>query len=119
MPAAIVDGNDLWAVTEAAQEAVDHARAGGGPTLLECRPTAATATPSPTRRLPARGGARALAGARPDQLTRARLLDEGIAEDAIAAVEQQVRAELDHAVAAALAAPYPDPRRRRATEFAP
>ena len=37
MPAAVVDGNDLWAVTEAAREAVERARAGGGPTLLECR----------------------------------------------------------------------------------
>ncbi len=31
-----VDGNDVWAVYEAAQEAVDRARAGKGPTLLEC-----------------------------------------------------------------------------------
>ena len=37
MPAAVVDGNDLWAVHEAAREAVERARAGGGPTLLECR----------------------------------------------------------------------------------
>ena len=32
-----VDGNDLWAVREAALEAVGRARAGGGPTLLECQ----------------------------------------------------------------------------------
>ena len=37
MPAAVVDGNDLHAVHEAATEAVERARAGGGPTLLECR----------------------------------------------------------------------------------
>ena len=35
MPAAVVDGNDLWAVADAAREAVDRARGGGGPTLLE------------------------------------------------------------------------------------
>src|SRR3954447_21295663 len=35
LPAAVVDGNDLWAVTEAGREAVARARAGEGPTLLE------------------------------------------------------------------------------------
>src|SRR4051794_19222937 len=38
MPAAVVDGNDVWAVHEVAREAVDRARAGGGPTPLEARP---------------------------------------------------------------------------------
>jgi len=37
MPGAIVDGNDLVAVYEAAAEAVDRARKGKGPTLLECK----------------------------------------------------------------------------------
>ena len=37
IPAAVVDGNDVWAVHETAREAVERARAGGGPTLLECR----------------------------------------------------------------------------------
>jgi pyruvate dehydrogenase E1 component alpha subunit len=32
-----VDGNDVLAVYEAAKEAVDRARAGGGPSLIECR----------------------------------------------------------------------------------
>ena len=33
----IVDGNDVYAVYEAAKKAVDKARAGGGPTLIECK----------------------------------------------------------------------------------
>jgi pyruvate dehydrogenase E1 component alpha subunit len=33
----VVDGNDAVAVYEAASEAVERARAGGGPTLLECK----------------------------------------------------------------------------------
>jgi 2-oxoisovalerate dehydrogenase E1 component len=37
MPGIEVDGNDVMAVFEAAEEAVRRARAGGGPTLLECR----------------------------------------------------------------------------------
>jgi pyruvate dehydrogenase E1 component alpha subunit len=37
MPGEIVDGNDVDAVQLAAQAAVDRARAGDGPTLLECK----------------------------------------------------------------------------------
>lgn len=36
MPGVRVDGNDLLAVREATMQAVDRARAGDGPTLLEC-----------------------------------------------------------------------------------
>ncbi|GAA4617872.1 thiamine pyrophosphate-dependent dehydrogenase E1 component subunit alpha [Saccharopolyspora hordei] len=37
MPAAKVDGTDFFAVHEAAREAVERARAGGGPTTIEAR----------------------------------------------------------------------------------
>jgi pyruvate dehydrogenase E1 component alpha subunit len=36
MPGIQVDGNDILAVYAAAQEAVQRARTGGGPTLIEC-----------------------------------------------------------------------------------
>jgi pyruvate dehydrogenase E1 component alpha subunit len=36
MPGVTVDGNDVDAVYEAAKVAVDRARSGGGPTLIEC-----------------------------------------------------------------------------------
>jgi TPP-dependent pyruvate/acetoin dehydrogenase alpha subunit len=36
-PGMVVDGNDVVAVREAAAEAVDRARSGGGPTLVECK----------------------------------------------------------------------------------
>jgi len=36
MPGVTVDGNDVVEVYEAASEAVERARAGEGPTLLEC-----------------------------------------------------------------------------------
>ena len=36
-PGVVVDGNDVVAVSEAAGAAVDRARAGGGPTLIECK----------------------------------------------------------------------------------
>lgn len=37
MPGVVVDGNDLFAVYAAAREAMDRARSGAGPTLLECK----------------------------------------------------------------------------------
>ena len=37
IPGVIVDGNDIFAVYEAASEAVARARAGEGPTLIECK----------------------------------------------------------------------------------
>jgi acetoin:2,6-dichlorophenolindophenol oxidoreductase subunit alpha len=37
LPGVVVDGHDLFAVHEAAGEAIARARAGGGPSLIECR----------------------------------------------------------------------------------
>lgn len=37
MPGVQVDGNNVVAVYKTAKEAIDRARAGGGPTLIECR----------------------------------------------------------------------------------
>ena len=37
MPGVVVDGMDAVAVYEAAGEAIDRARSGKGPTLLECK----------------------------------------------------------------------------------
>lgn len=37
MPGVVVDGNDVMAVYEAVDEAIKRARAGGGPSLIECK----------------------------------------------------------------------------------
>ncbi len=37
MPGVVVDGNDVVAVYEACKEAIDRARSGAGPTLVECK----------------------------------------------------------------------------------
>jgi len=37
IPGIVVDGNDIFAVFQAAQRAVERARAGEGPTLIECK----------------------------------------------------------------------------------
>jgi pyruvate dehydrogenase E1 component alpha subunit len=52
MPGIQVDGNDILAVYAAAKEAVDRARSGGGPTLIECvtyRMTVHTTADDPKR----------------------------------------------------------------------
>jgi TPP-dependent pyruvate/acetoin dehydrogenase alpha subunit len=119
VPARVVDGNDLWAVVDAAREAVDRARSGGGPTLLECQTYRhyGHSKSDPAKYRPPEEVERWMARD-PLPRARARLLDEGVGAEAVEAVEQDVRRELDDGVAAALAAPYPDPA-AGATEFAP
>ncbi len=64
----VVDGNDLWAVRDAAADAVARARGGDGPALLECRTYRhfghSKSDPAPYRN---QGGARELARARSAQ----------------------------------------------------
>jgi TPP-dependent pyruvate/acetoin dehydrogenase alpha subunit len=119
MPAAVVDGNDVWAVHETAREAVQRARAGGGPTLLECRTYRhyGHSKADPAKYRPKAEVEHWLAR---DPLPRARerLLADGLEEERIVAVEEDIRARMDRAVATAKAAPYPDPADDRATEFA-
>jgi acetoin:2,6-dichlorophenolindophenol oxidoreductase subunit alpha len=119
IPAAVVDGNDLWAVVEAATAAVERARDGGGPTLLECQTYRhyGHSKSDPAKYRPA-GELERWKERDPLTIARRRLLDEGVEEEAVDAVEEATRAELDAAVEAALAAPYPDPA-AEATEFAP
>ncbi len=110
---AIVDGNDVLAVHEAARRAVEHARAGKGPFLLECK----------TYRLKghAEHDAQHYVDAaeldewhRRDPIARfeAALDASGaVSAEERAAVRAAVEAELDEAVAAAEASPFPAPDR--------
>jgi acetoin:2,6-dichlorophenolindophenol oxidoreductase subunit alpha len=119
IPARVVDGNDLFAVVEAAREAVDRARAGGGPTLLECQTYRhyGHSKSDPATYRPPEEVERWLARD-PLKIARSRLVEEGVTDEAVDAVEDATRAELEAAVEAALAAPYPDPA-VKATEYAP
>jgi acetoin:2,6-dichlorophenolindophenol oxidoreductase subunit alpha len=118
VPSAQVDGNDLWAVRDAADEAVARARGGDGPTLLECRTYRhfghSKSDPAPYR---SKEEVESWFERDPLKLTRTRLRDEGLAEEQLGAVEQAVASELEQAVKNALAAPYPDPAQDAATEF--
>ena len=118
MQSQVVDGNDLWAVREAAVEAVARARAGEGPTLLECQTYRhyGHSKSDPGKYRPPDEVERWLARD-PLDLARARLLDLGVSEDEVVAKEAQIDEQMDRAIEAALAAGYPDPAREGGSEF--
>jgi TPP-dependent pyruvate/acetoin dehydrogenase alpha subunit len=105
VPARIVDGMDVIAVREAAIEAVTRARAGEGPTLLECKTYRFTghsrsdARGYRTREEEAEWAVR-------DPLV---VLAANLDEPTLGELESAVRAELDDAVAYARDSPFPDP----------
>jgi TPP-dependent pyruvate/acetoin dehydrogenase alpha subunit len=113
---AAVDGNDLWAVIEATRAAVERARGGGGPTLLEMQTYRhyGHSKSDPATYRP-KGELESWLERDPLKLTRERLR---VSEDEIAAAEEEVRTHLQQSIAAALAAPYPEPDADSAREFA-
>ncbi len=117
-PSAVVDGNDLWAVHSAAQTAVERARSGDGPTLLECKTYRhyghSKSDPAPYR---TKEEVEQWFERDPLKLARARLLKDGLSEEQVAAAEQTTTSLIDEAIENALAAPYPDPAADAATEF--
>jgi TPP-dependent pyruvate/acetoin dehydrogenase alpha subunit len=117
-PAALVDGNDLWAVHAAAGEAMQRARAGEGPTLLECKTYRhyghSKSDPAPYR---TKEEVEQWFERDPLTIARARLGQEGVTEEQIVAVEEATAAQIQQAIDNALAAPYPDPELDAATEF--
>jgi pyruvate dehydrogenase E1 component alpha subunit len=104
MPGIQVDGNDILAVWAAAKEATDRARAGGGPTLIECltyRVMMHTTADDPKRY---RTDAEVEIWRERDPLTRFRkyLLDKGVLsgdeeKELDAEVLQQIQRAVDNA----------------------
>lgn len=111
IPGVRVDGNDPVAMFVAAGEAIERARAGEGPTLIEARTFRFFGHNfgDPGDYIPKEQMAAALA-ADPVPALRARLIGDGVAsEAALADADAVIRAEIDDAVAFASASPYPDP----------
>ena len=110
MPAEIVDGNDVLAVYDATQRAVEHCRAGLGPYLLECKTFRMTghSAHDPAHYVP-----KSLfeEWGKLDPITRfeAKMLAEGWADQAeLDVARAAVVQEVDDAVAWAEQSPYPD-----------
>jgi pyruvate dehydrogenase E1 component alpha subunit len=113
MPGVVVDGMDVVAVHDAVTAAVDRARSGGGPTLVEAK----------TYRF--RGHYEGDPGTYrskeeverwrqrdPIVLHGRRLLDDGIASQAeLAALRERIATEVEEAAQEALASPLPEPSR--------
>ena len=101
IPGIRVDGNDILAVYAAAKEAVDRARSGGGPTMIECvtyRVTMHTTADDPKRY---RTDQEVEGWKKKDPLLRFKkyLADKGLAaEDKFEAIETEVKAEIQGAV---------------------
>jgi acetoin:2,6-dichlorophenolindophenol oxidoreductase subunit alpha len=120
IPSAVVDGNDLWAVADAARAAVARAREGEGPTLLECRTYRhyGHSKSDPAKYRPPEEVERWMARD-PLKLARERLVSLGVDEEALDAVQADVETRMDRAIEAARQAPFPDPDEPAATEFSP
>lgn len=111
VPGLSVDGNDVIAVREVAEEAVKRARAGDGPTLIECKTYRhkGHSRVDPARYRPKQEVENWLAKD-PIQLSRKRLLEmNALTEDKIRKIEEEVSAEVEEAVRFALQSPLPAP----------
>jgi TPP-dependent pyruvate/acetoin dehydrogenase alpha subunit len=110
IPTRRIDGNDVRAVHAAAVEAADRARAGGGPTFLECVTyrQVGHSRSDPGAYRPA-GELEAWLEKDPLRRTRVDLEALGVAGTDLDALEGRVDGEIAGAFASALAAPYPDP----------
>jgi len=111
IPGLSVNGNDVIAVREAAEEAIKKARAGDGPTLIECKTYRhkGHSRVDPARYRPKQEVEDWLARD-PIQLSRKRLLQmNALTEDEIRKIEEEVSAEVEEAVRFALQSPLPAP----------
>jgi len=120
LPAAVVDGNDLWAVSEAAGAAIGRARSGGGATLLECRTYRhyGHSKSDPAKYRPPEEVERWMARD-PLKIARGRLIEHGVPEAELDTLEAEVQRRLETAIEGAREAAFPDPAERPATEFSP
>ncbi len=111
IPGKTVDGNDPFVVYEAVKEAVDYARAGNGPSIVECMTfrhqghyCGDPANYRPDTYMEQANEKDAIFN------LKKRLLDEGIAtQEELEAVEHAVQQELEQAYTFAQNASYPDP----------
>ncbi len=121
-PGLRLDGNDIFAVYEAVQAAAARARAGEGPTLLECvtyryrnhcevQPPEAFRDPAEIERWRAKD---------PIARMRTQLMQRGILTDALVRkIAAEVEAEIDDAIKYAEESPFPAPEELYKDVYAP
>jgi len=120
MPGVTVDGNDPEEMYGAARVAIERARAGEGPTLIEAMTYRFNGhVIGDAGKYMDKAEYAAAQEADPVPRFRSRLIADGIAtEEQLAAIEAEHAAAVDEAVAAALAAPWPDEAELKRDVFA-
>jgi pyruvate dehydrogenase E1 component alpha subunit len=112
IPGVVVDGNDVFAVHQAAHAAAERARAGAGPSLIECKTYRWRAHTERRGQPDPRDPAEVAAWQRRDPiaLLAGRLTEQGeLGEAGLKAIESEVMQALDAAIAFAEASPLPLP----------
>jgi pyruvate dehydrogenase E1 component alpha subunit len=106
-----VDGNDVEEVFEAAREAVDLARAGGGPTLIECQTMRmhGHGAHDDMRYVPSELHAEWERRDPIDRYAERLTSDYGFSSGEVEEIQSEVRSYVDECVAKALASPMPEP----------
>ena len=110
LPGVELDGNDVQSIFRAAEEAIARARAGGGPTLLECKTyrTRAHAEGMGDFTYRTREDVEAWKRRCPIASLRAQLIAEGVAEETLANIEREIEAQAEDALRFAEESPWPD-----------
>jgi pyruvate dehydrogenase E1 component alpha subunit len=108
LPRIIVDGNDADEVYRAARSAYEKARAGDGPSLIECMTYrySGHSRADPAKYRP-EGELEKWKERDPIKIYRERLKQFGIGEDAILRIDSEVKREVDEATEECKAAPPP------------
>ena len=111
IPGKVVDGNDVLAVHAVAQEAIAHARAGNGPTLIECKTYRHRAHTERADQPDARPKTEVQAWLAKDPIDRLVVHLQGqqgqLTEAEWAAMDADVMSKIEAAVAFAKASPFP------------
>jgi acetoin:2,6-dichlorophenolindophenol oxidoreductase subunit alpha len=104
----VVDGQDADEVYRAARTAIDRARSGGGPSLIECETYrySGHSRADPAKYRP-EGELDRWRARDPIKVYRARMLESGIAAEAIEEIEREARRRVDEATETCKAAPPP------------
>ena len=121
IPGIVVDGNDIVAVHQAAIRAVERARSGGGPTLIECKTYRQRAHTERKGQPDSRDKGEVAAWQQKDPiaLLERQLRDQGDLDDTgLQIIEREVMAALETAVAFAEASPFPLPEQATDDVFA-
>ena len=110
IPGECVDGNDVLVVLDAVKRAVDHARSGQGPTLIECKTFRVRGHSEADKADYVPEGLRAeWLKKDPIACFEAYLQREGLLTEAVkSAIEANIRAQVDDAVHFAEQSPVPD-----------